>query len=880
MRKHNEKAKKHSTGLTMNIVVRFVVLFFILFFIHYNSLGKVNAVAYKGGSNSIDYEPEVSNSDTSSIGLTKRSLKRSKGSELPSFYSSQALGYTTSVKNQGIYATCWAFGFAGLAETNMKKTSGKEYDLSEKQLAYFIYNNVEDPLENTIGDKNVISYPSNYLSEGGNSFLAAMHLSGYCGLVDESSAPYVKSSLSKEIAFDCNSVVLRDAYFINEEDISGIKKNIIENGAVNFNIVWDKQYLNTATAAMIYSGDKDSIVQDHIVTIVGWDDNFSAENFLTPPNIDGAWIIKNSWGTEEGLDGYFYLSYADPTISDVISATFDNATKYDNNYHYDGSGSMEYIELQNGASIANAFELKGNGIYDEKLSAVGLASNSANSSFSIQIYKNPQNLTDPSSGTPMLKNPQKVNCTFCGIYIVDITDEIILSKEDRVFIVVTNESGKTVKFFVDKTENYGWVKTVSSTKENESFICTSDRWDDLNDINAVARIKAFTNNLDTIGISEINISAPEKININESVELNTKLVPSDADSSLIKWSSSDENIATVKDGKVTGLSKGIVNITGTSGEVSNTVTITICKSLKDISIPEIAPQKYTGKPIEPVVRLKDVNDILVQGTDYEIEYLDNVNIGKALAVISGKGLYSGSFSTPFYIQNPKDDNNSEDKNNSEIVTDKDEPSNIKDNEIEGDKNHIDNNLDDQYKNDNNDNNEDIKNNNQSKLINISSTKIYFKSKKVYTGKTIRPKLKVKYKTKVLKAGIDYKCTYRNNKSIGKAQVIVIGKGKYTGKKKIYFKIIPAKAKIKSLKRKNKKLNIEIKKSAGKVSGYQIKYSSGKKFKKSYFLKVTKNRVVIKKLNPRKSYYIKIRAYKKVNGKIYYGGWSATKKIQP
>ena len=229
MRKHNEKAKKHSTGLTMNIVVRFVVLFFILFFIHYNSLGKVNAVAYKGGSNSIDYEPEVSNSDTSSIGLTKRSLKRSKGSELPSFYSSQALGYTTSVKNQGIYATCWAFGFAGLAETNMKKTSGKEYDLSEKQLAYFIYNNVEDPLENTIGDKNVISYPSNYLSEGGNSFLAAMHLSGYCGLVDESSAPYVKSSLSKEIAFDCNSVVLRDAYFINEEDISGIKKWYVYN---------------------------------------------------------------------------------------------------------------------------------------------------------------------------------------------------------------------------------------------------------------------------------------------------------------------------------------------------------------------------------------------------------------------------------------------------------------------------------------------------------------------------------------------------------------------------------------------------------------------------------------------------------------------------
>lgn len=60
---------------------------------------------------------------------------------------------------------------------------------------------------------------------------------------------------------------------------------------------------------------------DHAAVIVGWDDDYSASNFVEEyrPEDDGAFIVKNSWGTSWGLDGYFYLSYYDQTIAGAES---------------------------------------------------------------------------------------------------------------------------------------------------------------------------------------------------------------------------------------------------------------------------------------------------------------------------------------------------------------------------------------------------------------------------------------------------------------------------------------------------------------------------------------------------------------------------------
>ena len=83
-------------------------------------------------------------------------------------------------------------------------------------------------------------------------------------------------------------------------------------------------------------GKSSSKLINHIVTVVGWDDNYSSKNFLESSNVtsDGAWIIKNSWGDQKGDGGYYYLSYEDANISNLVSAEAETVAdqKYKNNY--------------------------------------------------------------------------------------------------------------------------------------------------------------------------------------------------------------------------------------------------------------------------------------------------------------------------------------------------------------------------------------------------------------------------------------------------------------------------------------------------------------------------------------------------------------------
>ena len=89
---------------------------------------------------------------------------------------------------------------------------------------------------------------------------------------------------------------------------------------------------------------------------------------------------------------------------------------------------------------------------------------------------------------------------------------------------------------------------------------------------------------------------------------------------------------------------------------------------------------------------------------------------------------------------------------------------------------------------------------------------------------------------------------------------------------------PAKVKAVKLTAKKKKLNVKWKKIGG-ATGYEVMYAKNNKFKGKKTVKVKKNKVTLKRLKSKKKYFVKVRAYKIVNGNKKYGKWSKTVKVK-
>ncbi|MGN0382713.1 MAG: fibronectin type III domain-containing protein [Eubacterium sp.] len=195
--------------------------------------------------------------------------------------------------------------------------------------------------------------------------------------------------------------------------------------------------------------------------------------------------------------------------------------------------------------------------------------------------------------------------------------------------------------------------------------------------------------------------------------------------------------------------------------------------------------------------------------------------------------------------------------------------------------------DDTDSDDNNNNNTNNNNNSSISKISISGATVSSVKTKVYTGSYIKPSPVVKVEGVTLTKGTDYKLSYKNNRNTGQAVIIITGIGKYTGTKKVTFIIKPARVKILNIRTYKKgSLTVKWAKNAGNVSGYQVRYSRTKSFKKSanrYVYKtgtISKNKIkkTINNLKSGKTYYVKIRSYTKVNGKRVYGKFSKILRI--
>ena len=257
-----------------------------------------------------------------------------------------------------------------------------------------------------------------------------------------------------------------------------------------------------------------------------------------------------------------------------------------------------------------------------------------------------------------------------------------------------------------------------------------------------------------------------------------------------------------------------------SGTVKATFKIA-GKSITKASISGVkSSYAYTGKAQSPTVTVKDGSTTLKKNTDYTVTYTNNTKAGKATITIKGKGNYSGSTKKTFKIT--------------------------------------------------------------AKSLAKFTTKLSTTSY-VYNGKAKTPSVTVKDGTKTLKKGTDYTVTYTNNKKPGKATVKITGKGNYSGTITKTFTIKPKKATLKTATSpKTKKLKVTWTKDTT-VTGYQIQYSTSSTFKSGNKTKlITKNSTTsatLSGLTKGKTYYVRIREYKTINGTKSFGAYSAKKTVK-
>lgn len=533
----------------------------------------------------------------------------SEASALPEEYTSP---YVTSIKRQSPYGTCWAFAAMAVSESNIwkKGLADGSIDLSEWQIAYFLGNSVTDPLGGTKGDQVILK--NNYLQAGGQQGLTTFRLASWVGVTDEKNAPYstiasdVTATLDSSLAYGKDSYHLENAYWIPMTEREQIKRLILEYGACatayyDAYMYYNNPFTNETEERVAYYCPDGTQAVNHAITIIGWDDHYSRENFGTnKPAADGAWLCKNSYGTSFSKEGLFYISYEDAVMAWEEGYFFDYgaADNYDHNYQYDGGLSKAYVFATDSANVFTAAA-------DESLKAVGFYTLDPQYTCTIEVYKDCTKW--PAKGT--LVSTITVTEPYAGYHTVPLSTTVELKQGEKYSVVIKCKSadGKSVKASIDKTVDDDFLTSTSAAEPGESYILVNRDipyydWIDISEDGENCRIKAFTDLKKTppvdptVNVAGITLNRTGASLVKgKTLQLTATITPENATNRAVNWASSNTKIATVDSaGKVTAKAAGTVTITCTAQADSGK------KATCKVTVTEPKP------PVKPTVKVTKV----------------------------------------------------------------------------------------------------------------------------------------------------------------------------------------------------------------------------------------------------------------------------------
>ncbi len=403
-----------------------------------------------------------------------------------------------SIRNQSPYGTCWGFAPTSLAELSVLNNDGTLLDLSELHSIYFAYHYTS--ADGKDGVKYLPTASSNYLFMGGDPSFIYHTYANWVGAADEKTAPYseaaatLESGLSNDIAMN-DSAHLRNFYIVNKADRKYIKQLIKEYGGVGMSYYDDNQYYDYSTNSYYSTVSGNT---NHAISVVGWDDDK-----VTNSSNKGAWLVRNSWGSDKYSHfGYFWMSYDEPSIYDRVYAldcVSDTGSSdddfYDHNYQYDLSAYSQYGWIGTGTSstIANIFTATGT----QSLKAVGVETQNPNINYTVNIYTDIANSSNPESGT--LVRTQTGSFTYQGFHTIKMDNPLTLTKGEKFSVVIKLESmdGKSGAYYVMESKyNLGNAASwYCGGEKGQSFYYNYGWRDMVESMGGNVRIKAYTDDV-------------------------------------------------------------------------------------------------------------------------------------------------------------------------------------------------------------------------------------------------------------------------------------------------------------------------------------------------------------------------------------------------
>lgn len=446
-------------------------------------------------------------------------------STYPSSYNAMDHNLVTSIKHQYTLGTCWAFSAIAAVETNALKNGLSSYDFSEQHLIQSLVSSAYSD------DTGKVGKYSASLEGGKITYSPSYYFNGY-GQLLESELPYDKTGAQITSAdyIPGRKMISVSQYELNNvnsfgvcetSEIDNIKEKIMNYGAVQGSMYMDDALFKDSGKNYYLSTSTNSPYPNHGITIIGWDDSISKNNFNGATR-DGAWIIKNSWGTTWSSDGLFYISYDDhficknnATFSGVSTKTFDNTYKAADMVGVPG------VILSNTVYMSSKFTKQSEAI--EELNRISV---STGDNMTYKVYLSKSNNIHNKADWILLSTG--TSDTY-AIRSADLSETQTIDSDFTIIVEYVIESGQTSAVFT-MCNNSSDTSTMEFTSKTNYITVDGTMWYDMSNLNidgvttsCEPNIFAYTNNISNVNELDIDVDSINNDGDTTEFQLDTNL---------------------------------------------------------------------------------------------------------------------------------------------------------------------------------------------------------------------------------------------------------------------------------------------------------------------------------------------------------------------